>query len=472
MPSRRRRSWTASGLGALDLLLAAVVFAAASLLVLASRRRPAGPSPRKVLMVFNNFYSLRVLRARGAEHTITHRDLDGYFDHVWTVHPLVGADESEPEEASAGGPSRTELAKRHTLIEARVARTERLQRLPMLNFALAQAQLVYRLSRIIARERVSIITAWEPFYTGPIALALGRLHGIPVEIRIASNYDDVYEAVGELGYPRLLRWRRLEQALAHFTLSRAQQVVVLSANNRQYAVNNGALEERTAYAGNWAMIDPVHLVDPRDRAPYVDEFGLGDRPFAVTVCRLERVKYPEDVLTVLAKARESCPQLGGLLIGEGSQRAELEAQARELGLEGHLFFVEGRDHEWVSQALAAATVVLAPMAGLTLTEAALSETPIVAYDYEWHAEFIEPGETGILVPYRDTDAMAAAACALVADPERGSRLGAAARARALERMHPDAALAHERALAQWMLDRTAAGVTPAAVADQRSHGRR
>jgi glycosyltransferase involved in cell wall biosynthesis len=158
---------------------------------------------------------------------------------------------------------------------------------------------------------------------------------------------------------------------------------------------------------------------------------------------------------VLAKARERHPQLAGLLIGDGSIRAELEARARELGLDGHLFFVQGRDHLWVSQALAAATLVLAPMAGLTLTEAALARAPIVAYDYEWHGELIADGETGVLVPYRDTDAMAAAACALLDDPERAARLGVAARAAALQRMQGDAALAHERALAERLLSPSA-----------------
>ena len=450
--SRRRGSWSGAALGALDLLLAALTLGGAVLRILpAGRRRAKHAPPGRVLMIFNTFYSLSVLRSRGAEYTITHRDLDGYFDHVWSVHPLVGADPEEFEHAPTGRPAVTALTDRHTVIEGGVRRSPRLERLPMLNFALAQAQMLRMLSRLAAREQVGMIRAWEPFYTGLMALGLGRLHGIPVEIRIAGNYDDIYEAVGDLSYPRLLRWRWLERALARFTLSRADQVVVLSANNREYAIRNGAREERTEFSGNWAMIDPVHHVDPAERAPYVDELGLGDRPFTVTVTRLERVKYPEDVLTVLAKARERQPELAGLLIGDGSIRGELEERARELGLDGHLFFVRGRDHLWVSQALAAASVVLAPMAGLTLTEAALAGAPIVTYDYEWHNEFIADGETGLVVPYRDTDAMAAAACALLEDPERAARLGDAARSAALQRMQGDGALAHERALAERLL---------------------
>ncbi len=424
---------------------------AASLGLLARRRRPAAPSERRVVMVLSTAYSLHVLRARGAEHTLTHRDLDGYFDRVWSVHPLVGASPDDLSEASIGKPSITPLAPRHTMVEGTVGLSRHLCRLPLLNFLLAQARLMRLLSRLVADEEVDIIRAWDPFYTGLMALVLGRLHGVPVEVRINANHDAIYEAVGDLAFPRLIRWRWLERAVGRFTLSRAQQVVVLSANNRDYALKNGAPIERIVCSGNWSMIDPVHLVAPTERAQLDSGFGLEHEPFVVAVSRLERVKHPEDVVRALAEARVACPALKGLLIGEGAMRAELEELSRELGLDGSLFFAGDRDQRWISQALASAAVVLAPLAGLALVEAALSATPIVAYDVEWHPEFIVPGESGILVPYRDTKAMAAAACAIVTDPQRAARLGTTARSQAIARMQPDRILSQERAWADRLI---------------------
>lgn len=450
---RRRRPAGRLLIFALDLTAAAAVTLATGVGLAVRRRRPASSRPRRrVLLVFSTAYSLHVLRSRRAEHSVTHRDLDGYFDHVWTVHPLVGASPDEPPRSSPGAVSVTRLGDRHTVVEGTVALTPRLGALPLLNFALAQAQLVRFLSRLARTEEVSIVRAGEPYYTGLMALLLGRLHGIPAEIRIVANHDAIYEAVGTLVYPRLLRWRWLERALGRFTLARAEQVTVGSADNRAYALRNGAREASLAYVGNWAMIHPVHRLDPGARPPIPDEFGLDGRPLAISVSRLEPMKHPEDVLECLAKARATCPALAGLLIGDGVMRAELEALAAELGLDGHLFFPGDRDQVWVAAALASATVVLAPLAGLALVEAALSATPIVAYDYEWHAEVIETDRTGILVPYRDTDAMAAATCALVADAQRARRLGSAARIRALERTDTARALADERAQAERLMD--------------------
>ncbi|MBA2608915.1 MAG: glycosyltransferase, partial [Actinobacteria bacterium] len=380
---------------AVDAAVASVVVACALVILAATRavprrRRKGG----KVLLVFNTFYSLKVLRERGTMHTITHRDLDGYFDHVWSIHPLVGADDPS---AFAGAPSVTRLGPRHTVIEGRVARSVSLKAFPRLNFALAQSELLIRVSWLIAREQVGIIRAWEPFYTGLVSVALGRLHAVPVELRIPSHFDRIYEDVGDLAFPKLLPSRRLEQAVSRFSLRHADQVVVLSEDNREYAINNGASEERTSQLGSWSLIDPVHMVQPDERGPVAD-FGLGDRPFVVAVTRLERVKYPQDVLLALARARVDFPELGGLLIGDGSMRDELDELARELGLDGHLIFIRNLDVLELSRAITSAAVAYVLIAGLALREAALSGTPIVAYDYEWHSEFVVPEETGILVP--------------------------------------------------------------------------
>jgi glycosyltransferase involved in cell wall biosynthesis len=439
---------------ALDTALAALVgvFAllGAGVTRLFSRHRRR--TDRKVLMVFNTFYSLEVLRERGAESTITNRDLDGYFDHVWTVHPLVGADAFGA--APTGPPVVTAISERHSVIEGRSERSATLRRLPRFNFALAQAELFIALSRVVAKDDVCIIRAWEPFYTALLSIGLGRLHRVAVEVRIPGNFDKIYESVGELAFPKLIPSRRLERAIGRFTLARADQVVALSDDNREYALNNGAREERIAQSSAWSLIDPVHLIDPAER-PAVADFGLGDRPFVIAVTRLEPVKFPEDVVEALAKARQKMPELGGLVIGDGSMRQQLHDRASELGLEGHLIFLNSQDQIGISQALTSAAVVLAPLAGLALAEAALSATPVVAYDYEWHSELVVPGETGVLVPHRDIDAMAAAACALIAEPDRATRLGAAAREHALERMDRPALLAAERALVDRVLAVTA-----------------
>ncbi len=436
---------------ALDLSLATAVVGGGALALVArrvaGRRRARSERPR--LMVLSTTYSLGVMRARQAEHLVTRRDLGGYFDHVWSVHPLVGADPGEAP--TAVGPSTiTPLTETHTMIEGKTARSPALARLPYLNFTLAQVQLVLLLDRLVAREGIGIVRG-DPFYNGLLALVLGRLNRRPVEIRVIADHDALFEAAGSLAHPRLFRTRAVEKRVQRLTLSHAESVLTGSEDNRAYALRNGAPSDRVRYLGNWSMIHPLHMQEPAAREPLGDEFGLGDRPVVLCVSRLERQKHPEDVIASIVRARRRDPRIAAVMVGDGAMRAELASLCAQLGVQADVVFAGDRDQAWLARMLIRATVVAAPLAGLALVESALSGTPIVAYDVEWHSELLRTGHDAILVPYRDSDAMGDAICALVDDRERAGRLASAARARMLELMQPEKLLAHERALADELL---------------------
>jgi glycosyltransferase involved in cell wall biosynthesis len=63
-----------------------------------------------------------------------------------------------------------------------------------------------------------------------------------------------------------------------------------------------------------------------------------------------------------------------------------------------------------------------------LLEAAACGRPIVASDVPGCREVVRPGETGLLVPPRDVDGLAAAVAALASDPARRAAMGRAGRA--------------------------------------------
>jgi glycosyltransferase involved in cell wall biosynthesis len=63
-----------------------------------------------------------------------------------------------------------------------------------------------------------------------------------------------------------------------------------------------------------------------------------------------------------------------------------------------------------------------------LLEAAACARPIVASDVPGCREVVRPGETGLLVPPRSIDELAAAIGSLIGDPERRSAMGRAGRA--------------------------------------------
>lgn len=390
------------------------------------------------LLSLNTGYSLALIRARKLESVFVSGDLEGFFEHVWDVHPIVGASPEHDPASSVGRPTSTPLAPRHTMVEGKVARFASLVWIPVLNLALAQAGVLLYLHRLIRRERIALVNANDPSFTGLIGLFLARINRIPLMITVVCNHDLVYAEQGLPLYPRLFRRRSIEKWVERLVFKRADLVAVGSEDNRGFAQNNGARPERVVLFRYGDLADAVHWIPPVDRPSVREELGLGDRPFIIAVNRLEPIKHPGETITVLAHARQRNPTLAAVIVGDGLLRSELEAQARRLEVERDVVFVGARDQAWIARALTSADVVVSPLTGRALVEASLSGTPIVAYDIEWQSEFVLDGETGMIVPFLNAQAMAEAVCRLLEAPDLATELAARARAKTVEELDPEA----------------------------------
>jgi glycosyltransferase involved in cell wall biosynthesis len=423
----------------LDLVLAAAaagIFLTRVVLRSLFARKQEGP-PK--LMVVDAAYPLAQLRERRAEHTILSRDLQGFFTHVWSVHPIAGADRGGLV-PMIGDLEITELSPLHTVIEAHEGRTLKLECFPRLNFVMSQGQLLVFLSRLVRRHGINVIRAGDPYYLGLFAWVLSRTARIPLVIRVNGNYDAIYKATGRPAYPRLFKKREREKPVERFVFSRAGLVAGANQNNLDYALANGARRDRATLFRYGVLIDPVHFRDPASRAGLPE---LEKRQWLTYVGRLEPVKHVEDLILVLARVRETHPEVGLVLVGEGSMHRQLIDLARAAGQSDALLLVGDKPQHWIASALTASAVILSPMTGRALVEAGLGGTPIVAYDVEWHSELITHEESGLLVPYRDTEAMAAAAIRLLDDAALSKDLARTCRKRTAEIMDPQRLLDHE-----------------------------
>lgn len=434
-------------LGIVDLVAAAVVAGAtiAAEVVKGVVARPFGRhgGPPKLLTLEGD-YSLHTIRDFGVEQIVTSRDLGGFFAHVWTVNPLVGAAPDDRNRTPPGPPTVTVMAPLHTMIEGKVGRWPALAGWPTLNFVLAQRDLLVRLGRLVRRERISVIRASDPMYLGLVGLLLARANGLPLVMHLIANYDGT-AFVDTPAYPRLFRRRSVEKRIERYLLPRCELVAAGNRDILDYAVGNGAVAERSTVFLVGNLIDAAHFAwDPSERPSVREELGLGDHPFVICVGRLEPLKHPDDVVQVIAQPVLRDLGVRAVLVGDGSMRDELEALAAGLGVGDRVIFAGRRDQEWLARAYTSATVIVSPLTGRALIEATLSGTPAVAYDIDWQAELIAHEETGLLVPYRDTAKMAEAVSELVSRPGHATALGTAGRERTLKVMDPEALLDHER----------------------------
>jgi glycosyltransferase involved in cell wall biosynthesis len=148
------------------------------------------------------------------------------------------------------------------------------------------------------------------------------------------------------------------------------------------------------------------------------------------------------------------PDLCVLLVGDGPLRAELTARAQALA--APVRFVGSQPQTRVQALLGSADAVIVLQGGGVITEAALCGAPVATYDFELNPHVVRPQRhEGVVVPFRDVAALAAAVRGLLADPAGARATGRRLRTAARERFSVAAARAAEqRAAAALMARRT------------------
>lgn len=174
--------------------------------------------------------------------------------------------------------------------------------------------------------------------------------------------------------------------------------------------------------------------DPAARARIRAELAVPDaRPVVVIVSRLVRHKGHPELLAAMRDVDAELWVVGNRLASDHGE--DLEPYFQAAGLGPRLRRLGYRED--IPAILAAADIFALPshFEGLPMSviEAMLCGLPVVATDISGPREQVAHGETGYLVPPMDIAALAAALQRLAADPALRARLGAAARARALER---------------------------------------
>ena len=118
------------------------------------------------------------------------------------------------------------------------------------------------------------------------------------------------------------------------------------------------------------------------------------------------------------------PDVRFILVGDGSERKNLERQVAELGLEGHFSFLGRRDD--VPRVLGCCDIAVLPSKAEGLPNAVLEYLavglPTVASRVGGNAEIVQDGKTGMLVPPEDSAALAEALLRLLRDPELAASL--------------------------------------------------
>ena len=163
------------------------------------------------------------------------------------------------------------------------------------------------------------------------------------------------------------------------------------------------------------------------------------------VARLDWWKGHEFFLEAMKEVTNKIDNIRGLIIGGLAELNyydnkryldRLHFMVKSLGIEEKIFFAGHRSD--VPRVMAALDVVVHASStpepfGLTIIEGMAAGKPVVATAAGGILDIIKNGVNGILVPCKDSKAMATAILKILSDPDKAEKIGQAARCRVIEK---------------------------------------
>ena len=270
--------------------------------------------------------------------------------------------------------------------------------------------LIWRLRRLIRREKIDVIMS-TLFYADFMAALVGKWAGA----KAVFSWETISS-------PLWLVPRRLYPYRTVIKL--ADRVVSVSQATAKWLVEERGVSPR--------QIDVIPYGVDLDRFKKVNdpelkkELGLpADAPIVGMVARLQPQKGHIYLFDAAEKILKEAPKTRFVLVGGGPDRDKLEEMVRQKGLDKYFHFLGYRDD--VPRVLRIFDIFTLPslFEGLpnVVLEAMSCSLPVVATPVDGTKEAVVPGETGILVPTKDSAKLANALIALLKDPARAKQLG-------------------------------------------------
>ena len=272
----------------------------------------------------------------------------------------------------------------------------------------------WRLFNILRRENPQILICLSyriPGWTGRI---VGKLSGIPVVIFELHGVERVGER--DLELPDRLIFRHL-----------TDHMIAIGEDFRKNLIRDGVTPEQITVIRNG--IDTDRFTPLHDKSMLKRQIFGFDAPVISNISSMRPKKNLPMLVDAFAIVLEKFPAARLVLIGDGSERENLEAYIAECGLRDKVLMTGKRQD--VADLMRASDIIAlsstTEAAPLTILEAGACGVPVVSTAVGEIPDMIIDGETGFLVPSMDIKALAKRLCDLLGNDDLRAKMGAAAR---------------------------------------------
>ena len=224
--------------------------------------------------------------------------------------------------------------------------------------------------------------------------------------------------------------------VTRFSIERSDAVTAVSDWLRRQTIRKLGVERPIEVVHNF--VDPERFKPDRKEC-LLERFAPRGEKILMHTSNFRPLKRTADLLDIFDAVRDRA-DVKLILVGDGPDRAELEARARAKDRGDDIVFLG--NYAAIEELLPCADVMLMPSSsesfGLAALEAMSCGVPVVASRVGGLPEVVDHGKTGYLLSVGDARAMAEAAIGIVTNDDLRKTMGAAARAHAIEKFHVDA----------------------------------
>lgn len=287
----------------------------------------------------------------------------------------------------------------------------------------------WRMARWLERERIQVLHTHD-VYSNVFMVPWARLAGVP---RVIASRRWWYTV------PRkeLVTANRMAYRLAHRVLANSESVA------RLLTEEEGLSQAKVFTVPNFVDEEAFRPLSPELQRELRTRFGLAEGVRGIgVVARLDPVKRHCDLLEAFALLVKRVPRqleetMRLVIVGGGPERSTLERLAKDLGIAERVCFAGPIAHTPALPSLFDVVALSSESEGFpnAVVEAMAAARPVVATAVGGVVDAVEHGVTGLLVPPRSPEAMAAALLAVLTQPDQARRMGIAAQQRARARYH-------------------------------------
>lgn len=282
------------------------------------------------------------------------------------------------------------------------------------------ARIVGRVRELRRSQPIDIIHAHAPLPCGHAAMLLSQELGVPYVVSVHGL--DAFSSEQTGGRPGV--WcRRISQRV----YQSAKRVICISEHVREQVLQGTGRGCRTSVVYN--------SVDPKIFSPSAEPSSGGTK--ILSVGNLIPIKGHDLLIRATAGLASEFQTISLDIVGEGPERARLEALAAELHIRERVRFLGHLSRREVAAAMQRCTLFALPSRyeglGCVYLEAMSSEKAVIGCRGQGIAEIIRHGSNGFLVGPDNERELTLALAMLLRDENLRGNLGRAARDTILER---------------------------------------